>query len=47
MKYEGARRTLELKLGSLQLDVHDHSAGWRSGFGLKKKGGKDGRNDEM
>ena len=54
MKYEGARRALELKLGSLQLDVHDHSAGWRSALGLdlKKKypggeGGKDGRKDDM
>ena len=30
VKYEGAPRALEIKLGSLQLDVHDNSAGWRS-----------------
>ena len=30
VRYEGARRALEMKLGSLQLDVHDNSAGWRS-----------------
>ena len=36
VKYEGARRALELKLGSLQLDVHDHSAGWRSALMIWK-----------
>eukprot|EP00435_Cladocopium_sp_Y103_P011666 s1008_g3.t1 len=37
VRYEGARRALEMKLGSLQLDVHDNSAGWRSNVMLRPK----------
>eukprot|EP00913_Durusdinium_trenchii_P025373 g23820.t1 len=37
VKYEGAQRALEIKLGSLQLDVHDNSAGWRSNVMVRPK----------